>query len=92
MHFYLILKQAITDGKADTHYSSTLSVIYLFKKTKQPLSNVATRAHSSSITPKIITVVPLAIVQLRYWSCRLSAFLYTYIKYMSMCINLYVQV
>lgn len=33
MLFYLILKQAITDGKADTHYSTKLSVICLFKKT-----------------------------------------------------------
>lgn len=92
MLFYLILKQAITDGKADTHYSSTLSFIYLFKRTKQPLSNVAIRGHCSSINPKIIIVVPLAIGQVRYWRCRLCTFLHTYIKYMSMYINIYVQV
>lgn len=70
---YLANFQAITVGKADTHYSSQLSVIYLFENRKQPLLDVSTQDHYSNIEPKIITVVPPATVQLRDWRNRLCA-------------------
>lgn len=69
----------VTDGKADTCYSTQLSIMYPSENKPLPLSGISTQDHYSNIEPKIITVVPSATVQLRDWRNGLCAFLSMYI-------------
>lgn len=89
--FYLILKQAITDGKADTHYCSKLSVICLLKKTtlikcsylKSLLQHKPQNNYCSASSHSSIKILEKQIMCIFIYTYKIHVYIYKYV-----CISL----